>query len=481
MSKAGTFHVVSSDDGLAVLFHQETQSIFRVSEHFACSFQAAIARRTGEQQMAEHTPELTMAEDLLLQLEADQCYEVLDNPTAIHDAVCLPDHLEQLVLNVAGDCNLRCVYCYVKHSWYQPRSPQRMRPKTAIAAIDTCLLMTDTIKEIKFFGGEPLLNIETIETVCRYCLEQVSGGALRSPPSFLVLTNGTILSEKIIQMIKEYNIQVGISLDGPAEVHDALRFGIDGSGSYKRIAQNIRRLQTEGVPIVTVNGVYGKRHLELGISVIDLMKFYYQEFGLTFSFIVPVAASRTDELSVWREENRECLCQYFAESVKYSLRSVVESKVPLFNLTALTLCALLASKSRRSNFKCGAGTQFFAVSAKGDVFPCALLINYPQYRLGEAECFVRIPIIELNPPLRQTSALPRCEECYAYGLCSVCVAQNLITTGNAYNFEPMLCELQRAQLDAVLLELARIYASPHNWKKFCQVVGPYLPRRCEGV
>lgn len=66
-------------------------------------------------------------------------------------------------------------------------------------------------------------------------------GRLDRLPRFKVITNGTILTAEIAQTVIRYNIQVVFSLDGPASIHDALRYFPGRNPSWQRILENFRR------------------------------------------------------------------------------------------------------------------------------------------------------------------------------------------------------------------------------------------------
>lgn len=104
-------------------------------------------------------------------------------------------------------CNIQCQYCY--------QNPQRdagnvlhaynlSRIKDAIAAED---------QPFTLFGGEPLLIPERdLEDIWQWGFEKYGANRIQ--------TNGTLINENHIRMFREYNVHVGISVDGPAELND---------------------------------------------------------------------------------------------------------------------------------------------------------------------------------------------------------------------------------------------------------------------
>lgn len=104
-------------------------------------------------------------------------------------------------------CNIQCQYCY--------QNPQRdagnvlhaynlSRIKDAIAAED---------QPFTLFGGEPLLMPERdLEDIWQWGFKKYGANRIQ--------TNGTLINENHIRMFREYNVHVGISVDGPAELND---------------------------------------------------------------------------------------------------------------------------------------------------------------------------------------------------------------------------------------------------------------------
>src|SRR4030095_6264020 len=132
-----------------------------------------------------------------------------------------------------------------------------------------------------FHGGDPLLAGEAffrhfVETATRILTPEVT-------PQFSMQTNAVLLSEKWLELLGELKIHFGISLDGPAEIHDANRVDHQGRGSYQRVAQAIAlirsrqecgRISTRVLTVVNLESdtlrVY--KHIRaLGAAVVDFL------------------------------------------------------------------------------------------------------------------------------------------------------------------------------------------------------------------
>ena len=105
-----------------------------------------------------------------------------------------------------------------------------------------------------------------------------------------IQTNGTLLDNEWCQFFKENSFLVGISLDGPQEIHDTFRVDKKGQGTFDRVMQGLRLLQKYGVEynvLVTVNRKNADHPLEV-------YRFLRDEVGASWIQFIPVV-ERIDE------------------------------------------------------------------------------------------------------------------------------------------------------------------------------------------
>lgn len=153
--------------------------------------------------------------------------------------------IPMIILQVTQSCNLRCSYCIysdIDNDLQRSHSAKHMTFETAKKAVD--FLWEHSVDSpsvnIGFYGGEPLLEIELIKKVIEYAEELFAGKRL----TFSITTNGTLLSEDIIEYFNEKKMQLTISLDGPEEIHDKYRrFAADGKGTFRVIFDNVEKLR----------------------------------------------------------------------------------------------------------------------------------------------------------------------------------------------------------------------------------------------
>ncbi|HMD21687.1 MAG TPA: radical SAM protein [Alloacidobacterium sp.] len=159
--------------------------------------------------------------------------------------------VNQAILKVASRCNLNCSYCYV---YNMADSTWKMRPAlmsdqvfdTALARISQhCQATGQDNFRIVFHGGEPcLLGAQTFDAWCTRASAVLSGMQL----SLIMQTNGTLIDAQWIESFLKHRVSLGISIDGPKEIHDAARIDHREQGSYDRVVHGIKLLQQAKVP-----------------------------------------------------------------------------------------------------------------------------------------------------------------------------------------------------------------------------------------
>lgn len=253
-------------------------------------------------------------------------------------------------------CNLACRYCY---NMFQVE-----RPTSHVASIsrDEALVVADRIveagiKTVVISGGEPLvwpaLVIE-VGTLLRQKGLEVS-----------VITNGTLLTEKLAQQLRHAGVQVFVSLTAPIEsLHDDL---VNKRGAYRKTVSGIGALVNEGVP-TGINMVVTQRNKDL----VQEMGFFAAEIGVkafSASRLIPPWGSRGNI-----EIERLLLDRVDVKKMFYDLRIVRQrTNLPIFTQSCYPLC-LMADFDASSSLKyCSIGGPALAIGANGEIRPCALM------------------------------------------------------------------------------------------------------------
>ncbi len=230
-------------------------------------------------------------------------------------------------------------------------------------------------------------------------------------------TNGTLLTDEWCEFYKENDFLIGLSIDGPRELHDANRVDKGGKGTFDKVMRGLRLLQKHGVEfnvLTTVNSTNGDHPLEV-------YRFLRDEAGTSWMQFIPIVERINDdgrtvyqkgdqvsERSVRPEQFGAFLNVIFDEWVH---RDVGKVFVQTFEAAARSW---LGMPSGMCVFEptCGTG---IAIEHNGDLYSCDHFVE-PDYLLGNVETGRMIDMLASDFQLKfgrdKLDALPQyCLEC----------------------------------------------------------------------
>ncbi|HEY3706574.1 MAG TPA: anaerobic sulfatase-maturation protein [Terracidiphilus sp.] len=287
-------------------------------------------------------------------------------------------------------CNLDCKYCFYlekeklypgTREWAMPRETLERYVREYIAAQDT--------EEVHFAwqGGEPtLLGVDFFRTVVELQQQYAGGKAIYNA----LQTNGTLLDDAWGEFLAANGFLVGISIDGPREIHDFYRVDKGEAPTFDRVMRGLGKLKEHGVEFNTLT-VVNRHNSAVPLEVYRFLK----EIGSKFLQFIPVVerrAARADgnglvliepafaeaaEVTDWSVEPMAFgvfLARIFDEWVK---QDVGRTFVQMFDVALESWMGMEASLCvfRKT---CGSA---LAMEHTGDVYSCDHFV-YPEHRLG---------------------------------------------------------------------------------------------------
>ena len=177
---------------------------------------------------------------------SDKRPEIIKHPYTKQLPMFLERKIEKITLQLTQDCNFRCKYCIYSeeaNTKQRAHSKRHMSWETAKKAIDFYLdHSVDSLKRnVGLYGGEPLLQFDLMKRIIEYAEARLKG----KPLSFNVTTNGSLLTDKIVEYLATHNVNILISLDGPKDINDKNRVFKNGEGTYDTVMRNIYRIKEE--------------------------------------------------------------------------------------------------------------------------------------------------------------------------------------------------------------------------------------------
>lgn len=126
-----------------------------------------------------------------------------------------------MYLIMTSGCNLGCKYCFVEKCTFNNKIEINMTPEVALIAVKKYgeYIKKNKIEDANliFYGGEPLVNWNTMKLVIDYVKEN------SIPLKMSMVTNATLLTTEKIKYLAKNDIEIGISIDGPKELNDVNR------------------------------------------------------------------------------------------------------------------------------------------------------------------------------------------------------------------------------------------------------------------
>ena len=367
----------------------------------------------------------------------DNRVNIVEHPATKYLEYYLGSNVEQLVLQVTQNCNLRCKYClYTEDSGYNNRkhSNKRMSWETAQKALDFYLMHSKSVNPllIGFYGGEPLLEISLIEKCVNYVKDKHTGKDVQ----FNLTTNGTLITESVASFLVKNDFSVMISFDGPKEIQNSSRILKDSeTGSYEVVIKNLKALKDK-YPEYYSKRVSFNTVLYSGGHFKDIDNFFNQESlfedaKLMCSFTAGTYIDKKNNMSqVYMEEYYYTIFLVFLHKVGWFGKQESPSRLLrkqeniIGNIEELELdvskYSSLPSKWHRSG-PCIPGVFRMFVSVEGKIYPCERVSE-----LSDVACIGDISTGIDNQKVIECLNIERftkdkCKDCWAYRLCGLCV------------------------------------------------------------
>lgn len=271
-----------------------------------------------------------------------------------------------LIKSASADCNLRCDYCfYIDHLKHEKDKP-RMNLETLEAMIRS-YMNTDQNKQYAFGwqGGEPtLMGLDFFKKVVELQLKYAPPG---SSISNGLQTNATMITKEFAKFFGEYKFLLGVSLDGPAYLHDYYRKTVGQKPTHALVMRGIERLKQNGVEfniLSLINNLTVKKAIEI--------YHYLRENGFLFHQYIPcVEFDKNDQLKSYSITGKDWgtfLTELFNEWIKQDVNKV---SIRLFD----SIMEYLVYGRYNVCYMQDNCVQYFVVEYDGGVYPCDFFVQ----------------------------------------------------------------------------------------------------------
>ncbi len=358
---------------------------------------------------------------------------------------------DSITLNVTNNCNLHCTYCFE-----QSKENLMMTKEIAIDAVRKTYrpLSGREPFTINFFGGEPLLNWNTIKAVIDYCNEN------KLKVRYGITTNLTILTDEMIEYFDNESIPVLVSIDGIKSVHDKNR-----CNSFDTVIGNIKKLIDAGL------GIYIEARMTILPADIkyamDGIKMLY-DMGINNFCPMPVTDVEWDDQSlIDAKKFYHEVTQFFIDTVKDVDSNGKNRNLSIKNVDDLMQNILIPEIN--DPFMCPIfKNTWCTIDYRGDVYACHQGPTSTE-KLQDTLYIGNLDWVnpeKITEEIRKADyALENCNDCIGKSVCKCgCPVENMRETGSYTHPTNAYCHLKRIMVQVIKEKQEDIMKieNPHN-------------------
>jgi len=357
-----------------------------------------------------------------------------------------PDETKIIIIKpVSSLCNLRCRYCYNSAEFQHRSKPPSMALDTAEALHRSLIDLGSKKVKLIWHGGEPLLRgidfFRAVVAIQRDLLLELPDLTLENS----IMTNATLMTNEWAAFFKENNWRVGVSLDGPAHVHNKYRVDAKGKGTFDTVLEGIRTVQNAGLSVGLIAVVTSHTVKHQPSEVYEFLSSESRNFDLLPCWEAP-----------WEERTAEYVVepQAFLEFMKSIFDIWWEEDNPEDNIRLFRslIQGTIGGRPRSCAFN-GNCSQFIAVDSNGSVYPCGKFAGIPEFYLGDINTQALIEILNSQACLEYlqiANHVPdKCLACSWFSVChNGCTYDRYMGNGQFMEVSPF-CETWRAAYEYV--------------------------------
>jgi uncharacterized protein len=311
-------------------------------------------------------------------------------------------------LNLAQACNLSCSYCYADEGRFGGEA-KLMPLDVALAAVDVILDRADAQRRVTigFIGGEPFLNRKVLRETVRHA--RTKARLRRLALGFSVTTNGTLLTEDDVSLLRDEAFAVTVSLDGAGSLNDVHRKARGGSAGALALDRVRPLLEKPGRCQVAARATIARDDLRVAERVEGLTAAGFREVGVS-----PLRASADAKLGLRHAD----WPAFLAEMVRAADREwdrVRQGGAWRFGNLAIAFKEL--HRGAVKSLPCGAADGYLSADADGQFAICHRAVGNAQFRLGDVHAgpnnAARLAFVAEHDVDRQEP----CRSCWARYLC----------------------------------------------------------------
>lgn len=303
-------------------------------------------------------------------------------------------------------CNLNCVYCFENHfSLNDKPLPFELRFQLISDIID-CYRSSISAIDYIFFGGEPLLNDEYIESTCIELSKKFPDKKI----NYSCTTNGTILTDRFIQTINDFQFtEIRVTLDGPKLVHDSRRRTSNEQGGFVQILDNLKRICVETDVNILINTVLDTENQSVYLDMINMLSERFSDymFGNKARFIFNIGYTCAPMIQT-EHTKTQMKCEESIHSHYYFLAEQLLKK------------GLTITQPFYSTHCLNSSEKAFMIDPLGDIYKCITGVHSDHFLLSSYRDFYSNPqgFLKANIHHIENAHQSKCGNCKFLMMCN---------------------------------------------------------------
>ena len=361
---------------------------------------------------------------------SDNRVEKIKHPVTDSLDLYLERKLRLLTIQLTHACNLRCSYCpYTSNDGtYRLHQNKRIDIDTIKKSLD--ILRDNSVDSdsvtIGFYGGEPLVEFGLIKKTVEICKEKFMGKEV----NYTITTNGTLITEDILNFFEKENFQIVISLDGPKELNDRNRKFADSNKSvFDEVMKNITHIGNN----------YERLYKRITMNMVIDPTQDFNEYSLIFEEY-PTLKNITTRASLIEDDyktERYIITKEFRNDFNYAkLLSYLhyfgeinlknDFYINMFFQSINRMWELMPEQATLGSINCPSGPCIpgntrLMVSVDGSLFPCEKVSENIEFNcIGNVNNGFNIKKVERVINVAD-SIIESCTNCFAFRHCTLCV------------------------------------------------------------
>lgn len=330
------------------------------------------------------------------------------------------------------DCNLRCKYCYVEES----AENGRMSGGLLALSIEKVSDFFDDSHWI-WHGGEPLLMgidffrvVQNVQEFYRKSGKRFSNG---------IQTNGTLITNDLLKFIEETkDFHIGMSIDGPEEIHNKTRVYGDGRGSFEDVMLGFdltKRNGRTGSGVICVVSAKNVGYPE------ELYHFFKTErINIKFNPLIKSGRAKENfnDLGITPKQYGNFLLKLWNI---YNEDVMKDGKV-VINIDPFmeVIGNIETGKPLGCNYSSSCRDNFISIGPKGDIYPCGRFDGIFEFWMGNIKTNTIEEAInsEINQSLKKRSleTVTGCSNCDSSQICNSGCMHNAYFAGDVFGKDP---------------------------------------------